>query len=190
MPTRRHAALSYDEEIDVDEYVISLRQRQPEKSLSLSETEEDEETGGCGCSSKQIHDTHGKQWKGEDLLRSSAFILSMERTFFAALNNSWLPVIGGIGLMSVGDEDARAKHVGIFVLASGIATATVAYSVHIGRVAEIRKNRAFRYSETVMWATLVVGLTVVSLGFELYFGIPYPYLERRAAVVVHNDTMP
>jgi hypothetical protein len=189
MPTRRHAALSYDEEIDVDDYMVSLRQRQQEKCPSLYEPE-DEETGGCICASKQIQDPYDEKWKGENLVRNSAFILAMERTFFAALNNSWLLVIGGIGLMSVGDEEGRGTNVGIFVLASGIATAAVAYIVHIGRVAEIRKNRAFRYSETVMWATLVIALTVVSLGFELYFGIRYPYLERRFAVTTYNSTAP
>ena len=114
----------------------------------------------------------------------------MERTFFAALNNAWLLVMGGIGLMSVGGGDERATNGGIFVLASGIAMAALAYTMHVSRVNMINRNKSFRLSHTVFWTSLIIGITVLALSFELYFGITYPYLERQKAVVIYNETLP
>eukprot|EP00584_Thalassiosira_punctigera_P007361 CAMPEP_0172541612 /NCGR_PEP_ID=MMETSP1067-20121228/12388_1 /TAXON_ID=265564 ORGANISM="Thalassiosira punctigera, Strain Tpunct2005C2" /NCGR_SAMPLE_ID=MMETSP1067 /ASSEMBLY_ACC=CAM_ASM_000444 /LENGTH=237 /DNA_ID=CAMNT_0013327681 /DNA_START=84 /DNA_END=796 /DNA_ORIENTATION=- len=48
-----------------------------------------------------------------------SLILALERTFFAALNNAWLLAIGGIGLMSVGEDTKGAIYAGVAILAGG-----------------------------------------------------------------------
>merc|ERR1740136_543383 len=56
-----------------------------------------------------------------DDLAIASLILGMERTLFAALNNAWLLAIGGVGLMSVGQD--RANYVGVVILSLGAVCA-------------------------------------------------------------------
>lgn len=92
-------------------------------------------------------------------------VLSLERTLFAALNNAWLLAIGGIGLMSVGHGDQRARNGGIAILVGGIASALLAYGMHLVRVVQLRKNIRFCYSQSVFWASVISLMTVVCCDF-------------------------
>ena len=125
---------------------------------------------------------------GSNVQHIDALILGLERTFFAAMNNAWLLVMGGIGLMSVGSNDTAATNSGIFILASGIVCAGLAYIMYIGRVTQLKRKTPFQFSHTVLWMSLVTAVTISALALELHYGTLYPYLERRAAVVVYNDT--
>lgn len=166
-----------------------LRQRAPlgpideEQGLPFGTEGEDEE-GNKGARGN----LRGNYYLDNDRFKKDALILGMERTFFAALNNAWLMVMAGIGLMSVGNNDDRATTGGIFILASGLGLATLAYTMHVARVAMVNNNKSFWLAHSVFWASVIVGITIVALSLEIYFGTTYPYLERRAAVVVFNET--
>lgn len=116
----------------------------------------------------------------------ASLILGAERTLFAALNNSWLIAIGGIGLMSVGNNDDRATQGGIFILSLGMTTATIAYGMHLLRIHSMKTGKDLAYSHTILWATIIAALTVTTLSLELYFGILHPYLDREKAVTIAN----
>ena len=119
----------------------------------------------------------------------ATLILGAERTLFAALNNAWLLAIGGIGLMSVGNGDTRATLGGASVLSFGISSALLAYLMHIRRCMQIQSNGAFLpFTETMMWSSVLVAMSLVALGMELYFGILHPYLDREKAVTIVGDT--
>lgn len=111
-------------------------------------------------------------------------VLGMERTLFAALNNSWLLALGGIGLMSVGSGDVRATRAGICILSGGIVSALVAIMMHFVRLHQIQNNRPSRYSHTIIWSSIIALLTIITLALEMYFGILYPYLDRTKAVTI------
>jgi len=117
---------------------------------------------------------------------TASLILSAERTLFAALNNSWLVALGGVGLMSVGSEDYRATQGGIILLAGGIASALLAYGMHFFRLRQLSRNQPFVHSHSIIWILVIAFLTVVTLALELYFGILYPYLKREKAVTISS----
>lgn len=116
----------------------------------------------------------------------ASLILSMERTLFAALNNAWLLAIGGIGLMSVGNDDTRATNLGIVILIGGIIGAIMAYGMHFWRVEQLKKKQAFRYSHSIFWTSMIASMTVATLILEMYFGILHPYLQREKAVIISD----
>jgi uncharacterized membrane protein YidH (DUF202 family) len=116
----------------------------------------------------------------------ASLILSMERTLFAALNNAWLLAIGGIGLMSVGNDDTRATNLGIVILIGGIIGAIMAYGMHFWRVEQLKKKQAFRYSHSIFWTSMIASMTVATLILEMYFGILHPYLQREKAVTISD----
>jgi len=109
-------------------------------------------------------------------------ILALERTLFAALNNSWLLAIGGVGLMTIGDEDKKAKHSGMVILCLSMFTALYAFVVHNLRVQQLRRGDDFSYSQTQLWGIILAMFTLLTLGLELYNGILHPYLKRAATV--------
>ena len=111
-------------------------------------------------------------------------VLGMERTLFAALNNSWLLALGGIGLMSVGSGDVRATRAGVCILSGGIVSALVAIMMHFLRLRQIQNNRPSRHSHTIIWSSIIALLTIITLALEMYFGILYPYLDRTKAVSI------
>ncbi len=124
----------------------------------------------------------------KEVLDQASLILGMERTLFGALNNAWLLSVGGIGLMSVGSGDNRATRGGIAILIGGILAACAALFMHNWRVVQLRNNTPFKRIHTVIWASLVVGFTIICLIMELYFGVLYPYLNREAAVTIAGLT--
>ena len=111
-------------------------------------------------------------------------VLGMERTLFAALNNSWLLALGGIGLMSVGSGDQRATESGIFILIGGIVSAFAAIMMHFIRLYQIRNNRPCQHKQTILWSSIIAIMTIITFGLELYFGMLYPYLDREKAVTI------
>ena len=113
-----------------------------------------------------------------------SLVLGMERTLFAALNNSWLLALGGVGLMSVGNGDKRATLGGVVILGAGIISAMVAFIMHATRINQLANNRTSNYSHSFIWGLLVVFMTLSTLGLELYFGIMYPYLQREKEVTI------
>jgi Vacuolar transporter chaperone len=114
-------------------------------------------------------------------------VLSLERTLFAALNNAWLLAIGGVGLMSVGHGDQKATNAGIVILVGGIASALMAFGMHLFRVVQLRKNISFCYSQSIFWASIIALMTIVTLLLELNFGVMYPYLQREKTVTIAGD---
>jgi hypothetical protein len=115
-----------------------------------------------------------------------ALITGMERTFFSAMNNSWLLVFAGVGLMSVGHNDDHAVNSGTFLFAAGTVMAFLACAMHVCRIAQIKLSVAFPLGHSALWAITVSSLVFVALGLELYFAIKYPYLNRSQAVVVET----
>ena len=113
-----------------------------------------------------------------------ALLLGMERTLFAALNNAWLLALGGVGLMSVGNGDKRATWGGVVILMAGIISAMVAFIMHATRINQLANNRTSHYSHSFIWGSLVVFMTLSTLGLELYFGMMYPYLQREKEVTI------
>jgi len=115
---------------------------------------------------------------------NASLILGAERTLFAALNNAWLLAIGGIGLMSVGNDDERATNGGALILSLAIASTSVAYGMHVWRVNQIKNNQSFQFSHSIVWSSMIVALTITTLVLELYFGVLHPYLEREKTVTI------
>ncbi len=61
-----------------------------------------------------IHqETHPSSFDAKSNL---SLVASLERTLFAGLNNVWLLIMAGIGLMSVGNDDNDAVSSGVYVL--------------------------------------------------------------------------
>lgn len=116
-----------------------------------------------------------------------SLILGLERTLFAALNNAWLLSFGGIGLMTVGQDDDRALVAGSVVIVAGIFCAAMAYGSHVVRVSQLQRGDAYPSAHTFAWSSLIACLTVTVLSLEMYFGILYPYLQRSAAVTITSD---
>jgi hypothetical protein len=116
-------------------------------------------------------------------------VLAMERTLFAALNNAWLLALGGVGLMSVGNGDARATRGGIVIIVGAIISAIFAMVMHASRIHGVRIDRTTSLCSSVCWSILVVSLTLVALALELNFGIAYPYLEREQEVTIVETIM-
>lgn len=150
-------------------------------------------TNSCSLSSSSFED-NAKSVNSRLAARGSkeevvdpSVVLSLERTLFAALNNAWLLVLGGIGLMSVGHGDQRATHGGIAILVGGIVSAVMAYSMHIFRVVQLKKNITFSYNHSVFWASVITLMTVVCLLLELKFGVMYPYLQREITVTIAEN---
>jgi hypothetical protein len=115
---------------------------------------------------------------------TASLILGAERTLFAALNNAWLLAIGGIGLMSVGNDDARATNGGALILSLAIASTSIAYGMHVWRVNQMKNNKPFQLSHTIIWSSVIAALTLATLVLELYFGVMHPYLDREKTVVI------
>ena len=69
-------------------------------------------------------------------------------------------------------------------MASGLGMAVFAYTMHCYRIAKLHSNQSFRLSHSVVWVSGIIGITVIALSLELYFGTTYPYLQRAAAVVI------
>ena len=111
-------------------------------------------------------------------------VLAMERTLFAALNNAWLLALGGVGLMSVGNGDARAIRGGAVIIIGAIISAVSAMVMHATRITGVSRDRTAGVCGSVLWTFLVVSLTLATLALELNFGITYPYLEREQAVTI------
>jgi hypothetical protein len=132
-------------------------------------------------SSKKEHSETEKVLKKE---QNASLILGAERTLFAALNNAWLLAIGGIGLMSVGNDDERATHGGACILSLAIASTSMAYGMHVWRMNQMKNNKSFQLSHTIVWSSVIAALTLATLGLELYFGIMHPYLAREKTVVI------
>jgi hypothetical protein len=128
--------------------------------------------------------------EGEELLKkepNASLILGAERTLFAALNNAWLLAIGGIGLMSVGNNDERATRGGALILSLAIASTSMAYGMHVWRMNQMKNNKPFQISHTILWSSVIAALTLATLGLELYFGIMHPYLAREKTVVIATE---
>jgi len=111
-----------------------------------------------------------------------SLILALERTFFAALNNAWLLAIGGIGLMSVGEDTKGAIYAGVAILAGGILSALVAVGFHLFRIRRLTRGEECRYMHSVVWVASISSMTVCALVLELHFGLLFPYLDRERSV--------
>ena len=109
--------------------------------------------------------------------RDFALVLGMERTLFAALNNSWLIAVAGIALMSVG-QDERATRGGIGIVILSIISVLLALYMHCVRIWQIRNDKALHFYSTIGWSVGVAILSFIALILELYFGIVYPYHSR------------
>jgi hypothetical protein len=111
--------------------------------------------------------------------RDFALVLAMERTLFAALNNSWLTAVAGVALMSVGKDD-RATRGGICIVVFSIIGVFVAVCMHCVRIWQIRNDKALHFYSTIGWSVGVGILSFVALILELYFGTVYPYHSRSS----------
>lgn len=119
-------------------------------------------------------------------LKHEAVLLSLERTFFAALNTAWLIAMGGIGLLSVGDEEEHSIPIGITVFGVSMACCIVALVMHAIRLHQMQTGQSFPHAQSMIWATVICILLFSTLAFQLYFGILYPFLQRTASVKVAN----
>jgi len=175
-----------------DQYVIVKKNSEDKEQGFVATTGEESSKTASGTNTDTYSEDAKSLKRGltlteRDDLAMASLILGMERTLFAALNNAWLLAIGGVGLMSVGHGDDRATYGGIFILSIAAVCAGVAYMMHIWRVSQIRASKPFKFSHTMIWATAIAALTIVTLGLELYFGVLYPYLNREKAVTIAND---
>jgi len=73
------------------------------------------------------------------------------------------------------------------VVVVGIFAFLLALFMHVQRMWHLKYNKPFQYYHTVMWAGFLTFVTILALGFELYFAISNPYLDRGVAVVIQNE---
>lgn len=113
-------------------------------------------------------------------------ILGMERTFFSSLNNAWLLAMGGVGLMSVGNDQV-SNNAGVAMLSASMMLVCLAFMFHIHRAQQIQYGISTNwFLHTKSWATIVCFLTVMILTMEIYYAKRYPYLDRSWAVKVEG----
>lgn len=109
----------------------------------------------------------------------------MERTYFAAFNSTWIMAIAGIGLMSVGTNEASTG-CGAFILSASIVFCLAAFVMHHRRAHVFLKQDTGR-TETILWMGMITFVSLAALILELVFGIMYPYLDREKAVSIKGQ---
>lgn len=112
--------------------------------------------------------------------------LGMERTFFAAVNNAWLIAIGGVGLMSVGSN--QATNFGITILIISIVFSLLAFLMHYKRAMVFLEGP--QKWDTLSWMGFLTFVSFFVLILELLFGCVYPYLDRSKAVSIEGGSDP
>ena len=83
-------------------------------------------------------------------------VLAMKRTLFATLNHSWLLALGGVGLTTVGNGDARATRGGAVFIVGAILSAVFAMVIHAIRVHGSSADQTTRACMSVGWTFLAV----------------------------------
>lgn len=111
--------------------------------------------------------------------------IGMERTYFAAFNNAWIMAIAGIGLMSVGTNEASTG-CGAIIISASIVFCIAAFFMHRKRAHVFLKKDSGR-TETILWMGMITFVSLVALILELVFGIMYPYLDRSKAVSIEGQ---
>ena len=94
--------------------------------------------------------------------------------------------MGGVGLMSVGNNDPIPLIGGIGLVGMAISVTLFALLMHFSRIHQFKNDRTFQYSQTILWVAFIGVGTLVTMGFTLYYGIVYPFLKRTAAVEITN----
>ncbi|KAL3930143.1 MAG: hypothetical protein SGBAC_011889 [Bacillariaceae sp.] len=112
--------------------------------------------------------------------------LSLERTLYASLQHSWLLAVGGVGLMSVGENKPMPTNLGIALLGISIVSVLGALMMHYVRLFQIKSGKTFKFWQTALFTSLITLCILITLALELYFGILYPYLLRTWSVQVEN----
>lgn len=116
-----------------------------------------------------------------------SLVLTMERTLYAALNQAWLVVISGVGFMSIGARgDNFPNFLGFMLILAGALFAVGSYIVHVRRLRAFTRNEPIGSLTSVLFTGTLVGTIFVSLMFELYYSVLYPFLDRAAAVSITN----
>mmetsp|Transcript_14645 Transcript_14645/g.35324 ORF Transcript_14645/g.35324 Transcript_14645/m.35324 type:complete len:306 (+) Transcript_14645:171-1088(+) len=112
--------------------------------------------------------------------------LYLERTLYAALQQSWMLGLGGVGLMSVGNGTNDAINLGITFIVISMVSAVSALVLHYVRLHQIKSGEPFKFWQTALFTSLLTLCILVVLALEMHFGILYPYLLRTATVSVVN----
>lgn len=112
--------------------------------------------------------------------------LSLERTLYAALQHSWMLALGGIGLMSVGENKRVPTSLGIMMLTISMISVVGALVMHYIRLFQIKSGTTFKFWQTALFTSLITLCVLITLALELYFGVLYPYLRRAMSVQVEN----
>ncbi|CAJ1941581.1 unnamed protein product [Cylindrotheca closterium] len=112
--------------------------------------------------------------------------LSLERTLYASLQHSWLLAVGGVGLMSVGENLRIPTDLGIALVGISILSVLGALIMHYVRLFQIKSGTTFKFWQTALFTSLFTLCILVTLALELYYGILYPYLRRTWSVQVEN----
>lgn len=116
-----------------------------------------------------------------------SMVLSMERTLFSSLNMAMIVMMGGVGLMSVGQVgDTIPDNIGIFLISGSIAYVAASWAVHVWRMDRLSKGRGLAKHDSVLWTGSLVLLLIIAVVCELHFGVKYPFLERSKAVTIET----
>ena len=136
---------------------------------------------------------HAKDLRPQGFCRAhidGSLILSMERTLYAALNQAWMLVLCGIGLMSIGAaNNSIPDELGFYIIAAAIVFAVGNYVVHVSRLHAFSNGRPLRGLVSIVWTGMLVAVIVGALILELHYAVLYPYLERAKAVEILNSNM-
>jgi uncharacterized membrane protein YidH (DUF202 family) len=143
------------------------------RHVSFSESSEND-------SNKAVVDQELPSFKHESVM------LSLERTFFAAMNNAWLVAMGGIGLMAVPQNDPYSEQIGIAIICVALGYVFLAGTMHAIRLRQLRNGQPFPHTQSLLFTILIGVLVVATVIFQLYYGILYPFLQRAAAVTITN----
>jgi hypothetical protein len=111
----------------------------------------------------------------------------MERTFFSALNMAFTLSMLGVGLMSVGANDASIPDgLGASILAGSVLFCIASYYVHWSRMRAFVRGNGIEPDASLLWTGSLFFLFVIGLSFELHYALLHPYLKRGKVVEIAN----
>ena len=112
----------------------------------------------------------------------NSMICALERTFFSACQTAWTVIFVGMGLMMTGANDSTPEHLGAAFLLSGIVYIAASWFFHVFRMRVIQRGEPLTMEGSTLWTLGITLLLVLSICFEMYYAVLYPYLRRSKVV--------
>ena len=114
-------------------------------------------------------------------------ISGMERTTLSVLALGIMTSVIGATFMSIDLAAEVPMGAGQGMVSLGLAMCAVTLVFHAYRLVRLRKGHGITACDSLVYMGIVASIIVLALGFEIYFAVIYPYLERSKNVKVIDD---